>query len=126
MITESQKKAMRKWREQNRKHLKEYEHNRYLNRKEIIKENRDRSEKECWEIINDALGISCLFCQSQKYLRCHEIHGKTHTISPWFIKNNLKDFVRLCHDCHRHVHWDMKYLHLTWEDILRFYSNNSS
>lgn len=39
------------------------------------------------------------------------------------IEMKSGEFVRLCFRCHKAVHWCMKYLGLSWEQIVGLYAN---
>ncbi len=71
------------------------------------------------------VGKSCVFCDSEKTLSCHRKDGGSHMrIAKLTLrqiqKENQKDYARLCFRCHFGVHWVMKYLYLTWDEIEEF------
>lgn len=65
------------------------------------------------------LGDKCFFCSRNKNLTYHEIRGRKHRhdVTAMFVVKNPGDFVRLCHPCHRAVHWMMEKFEWMWEDI---------
>jgi hypothetical protein len=82
--------------------------------------NHRKREKEG---IGKILGCECMFCKSIKNPQTHKVDGKPHemnrkTVQLAEVVKNPQMFVRLCHLCHKAVHWNMKYLGMTWEDIL--------
>lgn len=119
MITESEKRTMKKWRESNKPYLKEYERKRYQNplRREYLK----RKDKERKELIRKILGVKCVICGIEKSDKVrvyyHEIHGKKHSTKPYYVLKNINDFVCLCYHCHMSVHWCMRYLDMNWREI---------
>jgi hypothetical protein len=72
--------------------------------------------------IGELIGYGCIFCGTKKNPQTHKTDGKKHGFSNHVtlqdVIDNPKDFVRLCHTCHRSVHWVMKYCNMTWKDIL--------
>lgn len=75
------------------------------------------------EIINKYLGTKCLFCKYERRLITHRKDNKKHIRLMHLSLNNLtkelKDekYVYVCYHCHKGVHFCMKYLGLTWEEI---------
>lgn len=73
--------------------------------------------------IEERIGNKCRFCGFQGTLKrrisAHEIHGNSHSETPTYILNHSEDFVPLCKFCHRSIHFCMRYLGLTWNDILQ-------
>lgn len=124
MITsEAQRRAAKKWRGKNREHLREYERQRYQERKKYMKKYSKKSTEKARKRVNDILGRKCYLCnRSPNRIYSHEIHGKKHPSGPFYILNHIKDFVRLCGFCHQKIHWCMKHLNMTWEEICQKYS----
>ncbi len=95
-----------------------------MSRKESDKRYRDKVRKVKQEF-HEKVGNACFFCDSIKTLSCHRKDGKTHkkldNLSMQQIKKeNPKDYARLCFRCHFGIHWTMKQLGLTWEEIEEF------
>ena len=74
---------------------------------------------------DELLGTKCFFCGGDKCLQSHRKDGEPHkTDTLYFNPDTLKqeefaeDFVRLCMHCHRGVHWCMKWLGYTWDNLL--------
>lgn len=63
-------------------------------------------------------GDRCCICREyEKRVLFHEIYGKPHLYTFRVVLRNPEKFVLLCYNCHRIVHWCMKYLNMTWKDI---------
>lgn len=89
--------------------------------KEQLEEARRKLRQRQREQIKALLGHSCFFCGFEPdngMLRSHEIHGSHHTNSYNYIIKHHEDFVALCNHCHTGVHFCMKYLGLSWDQIL--------
>jgi hypothetical protein len=55
--------------------------------------------------INQKLGEKCIICGKKiGKINCHEIHGKRHILSSYYILTHIEDFVRLCNKCHQVLH----------------------
>lgn len=100
---------MREWRRKNRKKVRRYMRERY-------RENRKR--------VLEILGQKCIICGEEhkksgwiRFIQYHEIRGKKHESDPLYILNHIEDFVPLCVNCHKGVHFTMKYLGLSWDEI---------
>lgn len=69
-------------------------------------------KKKLWIEVREKLGNKCIICGAlqsgtKRKLSCHEIHGKPHqcTLSTvYYILKHMKDFILLCHSCHRAIH----------------------
>jgi len=62
------------------------------------------------EKIEGLLGNTCSICgykpkKGQRRLQSHEIHGKKHESSVYYILSHIEDFVPLCKTCHQTVHF---------------------
>jgi hypothetical protein len=121
------KKKLRdkKWHQKNREYLKLYlrkyrkEHpNLYWKYIESERKTYERVRKK----INDLLGSKCKICGSTCNLVCHEIHGKRHSTNANYILIHIEDFVRLCSQCHRMVHYLAKNKNVNLEILIRFKS----
>lgn len=71
------------------------------------------------------LGGACALCGKEhdvertKSYNFHEIYGREHISNPYKVYNNSDDFIILCAgSCHNYVHFAMKWLGMTWEEIL--------
>ena len=107
------------------------EETKIVNRKIMSKEERRISAAKCCKtirlkkikLINDTLGTKCLICGREDNLRIHQKYNKRHKELANMSFENLKieinsdKYVKLCQRCHRCVHWGIKYLSLTWEDV---------
>jgi hypothetical protein len=71
--------------------------------------------------------LRCEICYGKYYPSLHRKDGQPHRL--WRDMTNEEfeemingnDYVIICYDCHKHIHWCMKYLLMTWEEI---YTNN--
>ena len=124
MRTEAQKRATAKWRMKNRERLLQYDKDRNKLRKEYLRRKNDESEKRCKQYLETHLGSECKICHEKWidngkrcFLHYHNILGLKHSTSPFYIKNHIGEFVRLCNNCHKHVHWNMRYLNISWNEI---------
>jgi len=101
-----QREYMRKWRIENRKHIRDYNRNYYH---KISKNKSEYQKQKCEErrdIIRIRFGNRCGICNTDSNLILHEADGCSH-ISIWNMKHD--DFVRfidshnlilLCKHCH--------------------------
>jgi len=128
------------------KRHKEYEHQWYLRKKaglptkttikltdEEIKKHifitkkkfREKRRIERTNKIRLKFGERCNICNDTYYLHIHKKDGTKH--KTWtdmtneefdkFINLNSNDYVQLCYNCHKAVHWCMYYLSMCWEEI---------
>ena len=119
----------KKYYQENKEKLKKYKRKEYQEHKEKYRErrnkNRQRYNEKAKSQRNQALTLyknRCFFCRvSKKRLVFHEKSGKPHPskVAPFVLKNP-DDFSLLCIPCHKAVHWVMKYLRLSWEEILSY------
>ncbi|MDP3728159.1 MAG: hypothetical protein Q8R18_01760 [bacterium] len=86
-----------------------------MERKDILKRWRDKKRKEAEKL----LGNKCYFCNRNKNLVYHEKKGRKHSHDQTavLVVKNPQSFVRLCHPCHRAVHWLMEKFEWQWEKI---------
>jgi len=125
---------------------KEYQHNWYLRKKAGLetktkpvltpKEKYERTQRlkkiqnrlirqRKRDIIGKKIGSDCFFCGCVIRLQAHRKDGKKHSSLPNLPKRNLiseleqnsDKYVRLCYKCHKSVHWCMKFMGLSWEQI---------
>ena len=76
---------------------------------------REKKRKQAEEL----LGKKCFFCSRTNNLVYHQIMGKKHRhdITAYYVIKDPNSFARLCHPCHRAVHWLMDMFKWSWEDI---------
>lgn len=118
ITTDAQRRAMQKWRENNKDHTRDYDKDRYEKRKGyLVKKNHERDIR-LYIKIDELLGRKCFIC-NREVLRIHrhEINGEKHSSDPLYILEHINDFCPLCSTCHQTVHRCMKYLHLTWIEL---------
>lgn len=73
--------------------------------------------------IIEKFGERCPICNDTYRLQIHRKDGTPH--ERWMNMNNTEfwllissnDFVQLCFNCHKAIHWCMYYLGMKWEDI---------
>ena len=84
---------------------------------------RQKQRKLRQEQLTKKFGERCPICGDTYCLQIHKKDGKPHR--QWASLNNTEfwlllssdDFVQLCFNCHKAVHWCMYYLGMEWEDI---------
>lgn len=93
-------------------------HKRKTNKKSSSKRRQNRKAA-----LQSKFGNVCIICSGNYYLTIHEKHGKAHK-KFWDMTNEefqkmlaSEDFIELCYDCHKAVHWCMTHLDMTWEEI---------
>jgi len=75
--------------------------------------------------LKELIGDRCILCgktpQTNQGFAFHEIYGEKHPYSGSsrlkYILEHPEDFVPLCRKCHTGVHFCMKFLGLTWNDL---------
>jgi predicted HNH restriction endonuclease len=77
-------------------------------RKERLLRHKELSSIKKAKIIQ-LIGDRCKTCGRMDNVEYHEIHGKIHTTSYWYILNHVEDFIPLCSLCHRTLHRVLKY-----------------
>lgn len=119
ITTEAQRRAMKKWRSNNKDRLRVYEKERYQKRKEYcVRLNRER-DRELYDELDIRLGKICKICSRERQrIYRHEIHGKSHSGDPRYILAHIEDFIPLCSTCHQRLHWAMKYLHYVYNSLV--------
>lgn len=67
--------------------------------------------------------VRCEICCGRYYLTLHRKDGLLHRLWQAMTKEQFNEMIQsndytiICYDCHKHVHWCMKWLSLTWEQI---------
>jgi len=111
----------RRWQKENRDKCREYQRRyRAKHRGRYNKYSREKN-KQLRQRIRNILGNKCVVCgytplpisSKKKFkgarLSCHEIHGRPHKDNPWYILNNIGDFILICEFCHRALHLYHRY-----------------
>jgi len=116
--SEARKQHWRKWylnhKEGRQKRGREY----YAKHPDKMKVKYRRWREKKNKIIRELLGNKCKVCGNSKHkLYCHEIYGRKHKI--WEMIIHPENFVLLCYGCHKGIHWCMKELGFSFEDILK-------
>ena len=69
-------------------------------------------------------GDKCFFCGFKHRQLIHKKDGTKHKDFRSMrneelleVKNKKNEYVRVCPKCHKSIHWCMKYLNLTWNEI---------
>jgi len=85
---------------------------------------RKRRTEERYAKLNPE-GSKCFICSALNKLHLHKKDGKPHKPFKDMTKQEFEyvllhqeEFVRLCRGCHHYVHWTMKWLKMSWEDIV--------
>jgi hypothetical protein len=113
-----------------RKHTKEENEKISKSLKGRIPPNKGKSEKK--RLMKEMFENKCKFCNFEatkkgQWTIIHRKDGKKHKSSrEWNIndmkKINKDEYIRVCGRCHVGIHWCMKYLGMTWEEIEKRYS----
>jgi len=75
------------------------------------------------EVADRIVGPSCCFCGYDVRLIVHRKDGTPHerfdtlSISRFTQELQTGQYARVCFKCHKAVHWAMKYLGMTWEEM---------
>ena len=91
--------------------------------RERTRKNARNSQQKKRLAIRDRFGHKCFVCNSKNYLQSHKKDGIPHKkllTMNWTelnIELQTNDYVTLCYGCHKHIHWMMSQLQLTWDDI---------
>ena len=76
--------------------------------------------------IREAFGTKCFFCDLEDAAIMHRKDGAKHKLFGSMslheldmeIQYHKNEYVRVCKLCHKGIHWAMKRLNLTWDDIV--------
>jgi hypothetical protein len=79
------------------------------------------------ELMLSVFGNICTICNFEKRITIHRKDGKTHTDfgeMSWeeinnVITNERNEYISVCYKCHNHVHWCMRILGMSWNDIYK-------
>jgi len=68
---------------------------------------------------DEVFGTKCFFCENRKKLTLHNKKGERHPtwLTARLALRNPIEWVRLCHKCHRGVHFCMEAMGMDWEEI---------
>jgi len=105
-------RSRRRWKEEPEKYRK-WARISYRKNKKRIQANQKAKKLRVQKLI----GSQCIFCGNDHHIIYHEIYNKSHPCTPYYILNHIDDFACLCCWCHRAVHWAVKYLGLSWNQI---------
>ncbi len=83
------------------------------------KELRVKKSKELRRIRDLIFGDKCYICCSKVGLVAHKKDGIKHKYNIMVTILDYKKYVRLCTSCHKGVHFCMKYLKYSWEDVYK-------
>lgn len=78
------------------------------------------------QVIKEAFGTKCFFCNRGHQMTVHRKDGKNHKkLSDMslkelgsLIKNEKDKYILLCYGCHKAIHWVMENFGFTWEQII--------
>ena len=104
----------------NKEHAKAYRQFYYLDHKQEMRAsdrrnfNLRRDRKRA--LLDDAYGSGCMRCGAVNELAMHRLdtmpHKKFAAMSidelEDIIENHKDDYVRLCHSCHKKIHWEIE------------------
>lgn len=104
--------------QKNRKRLDEQHKDWGQKNKEKRRSHQDAYYKKRREEALELLGRVCLSCKWEGKVYFHKKDGQPHgKHTALLVLKNPEQFVILCHHCHEAVHWVMKHLGLTWDEI---------
>ena len=88
-------------------------------------ENRYHKEyrKNKYEKIRKLFGNKCCICGFDRMLMLHEIYGKEHIVSLKYYQEHKDDFALTCFFCHKGIHFCMKHLGLSFNQILELHKS---
>jgi len=95
--------------EEKRRELERYRNKKYYNHKR--------------EILQRKFGSKCFFCENDVVRIIHRKDGKPHkkfeqmTIME-LEKLDENEYVCVCGICHKGIHWVMKYIGLSWNNLV--------
>jgi len=79
--------------------------------KKRIFQNRKRNE-DYYNEIKKKIGNKCLFCGFKGKILFHEIHGRKHNLSAYYILEHIENFIPLCFPCHNSLHKTAKHFNI--------------
>ena len=97
---------------------------KYKSMRVLVQNARNKSRREA---LLSCFGKSCSLCNFEKRITIHEKRGKAHKDfrdMSWeeindIINNKKNEYTSLCYRCHKHVHWCMEMLGMSWDDICK-------
>ena len=114
----------RAWYLKNRDEMRARSKERYWADPESKRKSSRTYQKMLREKALKLFGGDCYICEKKARQKntslpdFHEKSGKTHSVNGFKLAlENPDDFVPLCPGCHRGVHFAMKYLGMTWNEI---------
>jgi len=118
---EALKRYHREYYQKHKEQRKEYDEEYYQEYKEERKKWHREHHKEQRRQVFLLLGGECLLCglDKEKKLVIHKKDGESHekAAACLLALKNSDDFVLLCYSCHKGIHWLMKYLKMSWEQL---------
>lgn len=86
----------------------------------IVSQSRNESKRQ---YLLSSIGNTCKICGFSNRLIIHKKDGIRHKDFREMSWEEIRsvptnEFVTVCHKCHSHIHWCMKYLHLSYENII--------
>ncbi len=103
-MTYNRKRAVnsqRKYRATHRESCRTAQRARYARNPKYFKGYVTRRKRRIYQEIREKLGGKCVICGTRHRKLCaHEIHGRKHTDSVYWILKHLEDFVLVCWRCH--------------------------
>lgn len=120
---EERNRKARIWFKENPDKRREYERQYRKNHRKEYNERRMKQNREKWIEVMEKLGSDCFFChfRGKRRISFHEKNGKKHLENPYYVLKHLQDFVPLCEHCHKAIHFCIKYLSLSWKQIIEIH-----
>jgi hypothetical protein len=109
----------------------------YVPRSDIEKQRRNnisvKRNKNKRQYLLNHIGNTCNICNFNHRLRIHKKDGNRHKDfreMNWkelndIITNHIDEYVTVCHKCHSHIHWCMKFLNLNYDNIKDIIKRNN-
>ena len=109
---------MQKWRIKNKEYISIYDKKRskFPMRMKYVREYNQKRRINFKILVQEALGVKCVICKAPMK-HYHEIYSKSHPGGYEYIFNHLWDFVPVCWQCHRGIHWLMSVCNKDWPEI---------
>ena len=93
--------------------------------KNVRRKSQNKRQRDKRMVLLSVFGKSCALCCFGDRITIHEKHGNKHKDfdeMSWVeidevISSKKGDFVSLCYKCHKHTHWCMEILGMSWEEI---------
>ena len=86
------------------------------------------------EVLLSKIGDECLICKFKDRITIHRKDGNNHKDfrdMSWdeindIVTTDKNKYVSVCYKCHKNIHWCMKYLGMTWNEIYQLLNERVS